>query len=286
MTGNRSNTAGSWPGMMRLSLAAMVRMRSCAARLEAASNVCEMGTWRSRFSYTCKMLSDARTNRARSGLDADVLRLERVLAAGVHTDAGDDLLIVAVHETHAAGLLQPEQHRRVVGGDHAIKHSPVLTDVMLVLVLLNPDARLRKQVEAVRVVPVGVADDDVGDLVSLDAQTGFHGVGRLRVRRRMVLLHEPIAIEARVDQDVAAAAADHPHRHGDVELSRRVRVGDEITNSEWNRRVTDRVPLIARAGRRSRLRRPALSNDHSPPATNARLRNLRIYQFFAGSGTT
>src|ERR1043166_7993278 len=58
--GKRSKTLGSWPGTMSRGFDASVRMRSCARRFDAASSVCEMGTWRSRFSYRYA-LSDART---------------------------------------------------------------------------------------------------------------------------------------------------------------------------------------------------------------------------------
>ena len=48
--GNFVNTAGSCPGMMRPGRDAICFIRSWARRLEAASRVAAMGTWRSRFS--------------------------------------------------------------------------------------------------------------------------------------------------------------------------------------------------------------------------------------------
>ena len=49
--GKRTNTPGSWPGMMRRGFDAIFFMRSCAARFDFASSVAVIGTCFSRFSY-------------------------------------------------------------------------------------------------------------------------------------------------------------------------------------------------------------------------------------------
>ncbi len=49
--GNRTNTSGSWPGMISRGLAASFLIRSCAARFDLASSVAVIGTCLSRFSY-------------------------------------------------------------------------------------------------------------------------------------------------------------------------------------------------------------------------------------------
>src|SRR5258707_14750035 len=48
--GKRVSTAGSWPGMMKRGSLTSVFILSCAARFDAASNVCAIGTCFSRFS--------------------------------------------------------------------------------------------------------------------------------------------------------------------------------------------------------------------------------------------
>jgi hypothetical protein len=49
--GKRTNTSGSWPGMMRRGFDAIFFMRSCAARFDFASSVAAIGTCFSKFSY-------------------------------------------------------------------------------------------------------------------------------------------------------------------------------------------------------------------------------------------
>jgi len=52
---------------------------------------------------------------------------------------------------------------------------PGIAGVVAKFILLDPDGCVREEVDAAHVIPVGVADDDVGDLVGLDPGE-FHGV--------------------------------------------------------------------------------------------------------------
>jgi hypothetical protein len=88
------------------------------------------------------------------------LRLERVLAADVDGDPGENLLI-PLDQTHAA---------RLVELDECVEIFFLLRDVVVVLSLLNPDLGLREQVGPIDMVPMGVGDDDVRDVLRLDPQ--------------------------------------------------------------------------------------------------------------------
>ena len=73
------------------------------------------------------------------------------------------------------------------------------------------------------------------------------GVGRLDEIVDMPLLDEVIAVEAGVDEDVVAVAADQPDHHGDVEFARGVGAFDQIGDGEAGHRgVADGVDLVLR----------------------------------------
>src|SRR5262249_52980767 len=120
-------------------------------------------------------------DHSRFGIDADVLRLKGMLAAGVAGDAGKDLLGVAIDQAEAAGEVQLDGGKHVVGVDAAVgaRLLPGFTRVVVVLVLLQPDAGTGKQVHAVGMVPVHVGDDHVSNVLRLHGRSNSrlgHGI--------------------------------------------------------------------------------------------------------------
>ena len=184
---------------------------------------------------------------AGGGGHGDELRGEGVLAAGVGADAGEDELVVAVDEGDAAGDVELDEGEDVVGVDAAVgaRGLPGGAGVVGVLVLLQPDAGVGEEVHAVGVVPVHVGEDDVGDVGGLEAEFGEGLVGGLEVADGPGF-EELRAVEAGVDEDGVAVAADEPVDHGDVDLLGFVGAGDEAGEREsGDRGVADGVDGVA-----------------------------------------
>src|SRR5215475_14230569 len=79
--------------------------------------------------------------------------------------------IVAVDEMQAALGIQLHELAHILRVDAAMMAAglPRISRVISELLLLNPDRCFREKVNAAHVVPMSVADDDVGDLFGLDA---------------------------------------------------------------------------------------------------------------------
>src|SRR5947199_12567 len=86
--------------------------------------------------------------------------------ACVNANAAQNLLI-AVDEMQAACRIEADQHLDIIGIDSAMiaARLPGVGRVVAVLVFLNPDLGLRKEVGPVRMVPVGVGKNHVGDVL-------------------------------------------------------------------------------------------------------------------------
>src|SRR5262249_1468555 len=88
--------------------------------------------------------------------------------------------------------------------------APGLLHVVRVLLFLDPDLRLRKQVDTIDVVRVHVREDDVRDLVGLDSQA-LESLIRPREIGDAEVLEKLLPIEARIDQDCPTAGVfQHP----------------------------------------------------------------------------
>src|SRR5262249_1892755 len=122
---------------------------------------------------------------------------------------------------------------------------PRVAGVVGELLLLDPHGRLRKEVDAAHVVPVRVADHDVGHVFGLDARR-LHGFVRAQVVVGRKLLQPVLAVKSAVEEDVAAAAADQPHDHRDVDLLVLRSTHDKTRDREvLDRPVTDRLDRVA-----------------------------------------
>src|SRR5215472_777173 len=77
---------------------------------------------------------------------------------------------------------------------------PGVAGVIPVFLFLDPDHGLRKKIDAADVVPMGVADDDVGDLFGLDARK-LYGLIRAKVFRGRKILEKSVAMIAAVKKD-------------------------------------------------------------------------------------
>ena len=155
----------------------------------------------------------------RRAFDADVLRRVSVVSTGVGADAWKDLNVVAVHELQAALRIDPNEFADVFGVNAAVIAAglPGVTRVVAKFILLNPDIRFGKKIDAAEMIPVSMANDDVGDFVGLDAGEFYRFVGG-EVFGRREILEEGVAVIAAVEKDVVAATSDQPDDHSDVDF--------------------------------------------------------------------
>src|SRR5207248_7131637 len=123
---------------------------------------------------------------------------------------------------------------------------PRLPRVVPVLILLDVDPRLGKQVAAAHVIPVRVRDDHLGDVGRLDAEAA-HRLGGFGEIPRLPFLEELLPMEPRIEEDDVPAAAHHPDEHGDVELAILVRAAHQRRDGELRKDgIFDRVHLVLR----------------------------------------
>jgi len=94
---------------------------------------------------------------------------------------------------------------------------PSFTGVVVKLVFLNPHCGLGKQIDAAHVIPMRVADDDVGDVAGLHAGEFDQFTWLKKIPHRKFL--EPfLAVKTAVEQDVVSPTANQPDDHGDIDL--------------------------------------------------------------------
>src|SRR5215468_7872877 len=117
--------------------------------------------------------------------------------------------VVAVDEMQAALGIQLHELAHILWINAAMMAAglPRVSRVISELLLLNPDRCFWEKINTAHVVPMGVADDDVGDLFGLDAGQLHCFVGS-NVVCRWKRFEESIVVKAAVKEDVAAAAAD------------------------------------------------------------------------------
>ena len=165
----------------------------------------------------------------------------------VHRDAGREL-VRAVVKLHAACEHAMHHARDVVGlervVDLVVAHAAARH--VLHLGVLHVEARVREQRAVAAMVVVHVSDDDVFDVGVANAdglEPFFDGVHDLAIA---FLRHR--GVEARVDDDRAAAADDGPHviveRH--VPVLVRIAVDEIAPGLAADVRVLDREDLVGR----------------------------------------
>jgi hypothetical protein len=95
-----------------------------------------------------------------------------VFAAGVGANAGQNLLIVAVHQAHTPFGVGFDNRKNIVrlNATVAVGLLPSIGSVVSVFVALQPDLRFWKQIGAVGMIPVHVADDHIGDVFRLQVE--------------------------------------------------------------------------------------------------------------------
>src|SRR5215468_6403689 len=113
--------------------------------------------------------------------------------------------VVAVDQVQAALGIQLHELAHILGINAAMMTAglPRVSRVISELLLLNPNRCFREEVNAAHVVPMGVADDDVGDLFGLETGQLHRFIGANVLCRRKVL-EESIPMIAAVKEDVAA----------------------------------------------------------------------------------
>src|SRR5579862_2046127 len=127
---------------------------------------------------------------------------------------------------------------------------PCLGSVVLEFLFLNPDTSFGEEIDAIGMVPVHVTDDYIGDIVRSDAEW-FQSVGRFYEILHVPVFEKAVVIEAGIEQDVAAIAADQPDRHGDIEFSAGIGASDKFGHGKSrNGGVTHGVDFVARFGLR------------------------------------
>ena len=169
-------------------------------------------------------------------------------------------VVVSADERDLALRVPLDDLQHIVRVDAAVgaRRLPGVAGVVVVLVLLHPDARFREEVDSAGVIPVHVRQQQVGDVLGLDAERRDR-LGRLDVILHRELREVAVAVEAGVDdRDPAVDPFQHPDHHRDVHAPRSVGAGDEARNGEvGKRREADGVDLVAvhvRANMRSQHR--------------------------------
>src|ERR1051326_313884 len=172
-----------------------------------------------------------------------------MLTAGITLDTGKNLLRVAIHQADATGHVELHCSKNVVRINSSVSARllPGFAGLIGVFIFLQPDASFRKKVHAVRVVPMHVRDHHVSNIFRrkrglpgrhdarlADSFRGFHEAIHLE------LLEKLRTIEAGIDQNVVAVAANEPYGHSNRKFALRVGAGDERIDGEvWNGSVAD-----------------------------------------------
>ena len=138
-------------------------------------------------------------HKGRIAINPQVLGGVCVMASGVGLNVRTNLDVVTVDEAHPAFSVELHEFLNVGGVNAAMIAAglPGLAGVVAKLLFLNPDRCFGKKVDAAEMVPVRVADDDVGDLVRLEASE-FHCFVGANVFRRWKVFQERVAVIAAV----------------------------------------------------------------------------------------
>jgi hypothetical protein len=80
-------------------------------------------------------------------------------------------------------------------------------------------------------IPVDVADDDIGD-VACSEPGSLDPRGWLLIIRRTPLADGLLAVKAGIEQDIATAALDEPHHHCDIHFAVAIRARDEARHAK------------------------------------------------------
>lgn len=102
-------------------------------------------------------------DEGRIAFDAQILRGISVTTASIGANAGEDLDVVAMHETEPTLSVELDELLNIFGVDAAVIAAwlPSLAGVIAKLLALNPNCGLWKKIDATHVIPVRVADDDI-----------------------------------------------------------------------------------------------------------------------------
>src|SRR5215831_20915827 len=95
-----------------------------------------------------------------------------MLAAGIDLNARNGFLVVAVNKSDPMIDVEFDQHQDVIRIClRSSSRLPRLTSVVLILIFLNPHGSVGEQIHAVGMIPVDMADYDVGYVFGFE--TGF-----------------------------------------------------------------------------------------------------------------
>ena len=95
---------------------------------------------------------------------------------------------------------------------------PGRAGVVTVLVFLNPNLGVGKQIDAVRVVPVHVRDDYISDVLRRQPEFG-NCLGSLDEILNSFSFDDVLMVTAGINQDVLSAAAHQPHHHLQIDFA-------------------------------------------------------------------
>ena len=163
-------------------------------------------------------------HRAARGLDPHHLQAVGMAADAMHGHAGRNLAVAGMEGDALA--IDMAHHQRDVLDRERMPHQAVAHAAprrVAHLAILQMEARIGKAIEIAGVVVMQMGDDDVADRIGLDAKAcqRIDRIERQLAGARLGLF----GVEAGIDQDVAAAAADQPDEV--IEVLRRgvVRIG-------------------------------------------------------------
>jgi len=128
------------------------------------------------------------------------LRCIGVLPTGVDANTRENLRVRLRDQLEAPALLHLSKHRGHVTIDTLMQRFTRGPNVIVELIGLEPDARVREQIDAVGVIPVNVRDDDVRDIVGSNPGA-LEGLSGCLVVARLPLDDELVVVKAGVDED-------------------------------------------------------------------------------------
>src|SRR5579859_7927108 len=171
------------------------------------------------------------------------------MTAGVSANAGENFDVVAIDEPETAFGVALDELLNVVGVNAAVIAAglPGCSRVIVELLFLNPDIGFGKKIDAAEMIPVRMADDDVGDFIGLEAREldGFVGA---EVIGRWEIFEKSVAVVAAEEKNEVAADADQPNDHGYFDFFVFGSAHDEAGDFILGGAVADGLDGIVRCG--------------------------------------
>ncbi len=137
--------------------------------------------------------------------------------AGEHPNPGKNLAVVPIDQPEFSLRIASQQVQDIFGIDAAVLPSPLprRSSVVSVFLFLDPESGIWKQVDTSHMVPMGMGNDDIGDLAGFNPREANRRI-RTDVVRDFILLDPLLPIKTGIQEDVASLSPDQPEHESDV----------------------------------------------------------------------